>query len=67
MFDSNGLASECFATVTVLDSAAPTAICQDITIALDEDYQAIITAADIDAGSTDNCTISTTTHRHKHL
>ena len=61
VFDSNGLASECFATVTVLDSAPPTAICQDITIALDQEYQAIITAADIDAGSTDNCSISNTT------
>ena len=61
VFDSNGLASECFATVTVLDTAAPIVVCQDITIALDEEYQAIITAADIDAGSTDNCTISNTT------
>ena len=61
VFDSNGLASECFATVTVLDTAAPIVLCQDITIALDEDYQAIITAADLDAGSTDNCSISTTT------
>ena len=61
VFDSNGLASECFATVIVLDSAPPIAICQDITVALDEEYQAIITAADIDAGSTDNCTISNTT------
>ena len=55
------MASECFATVTVLDTAAPIVLCQDITIALDEDYQAIITAADLDAGSTDNCSISTTT------
>ena len=61
VFDSNGLASECFATVTVVDTAAPIVLCQDITIALDEDYQAIITAADLDAGSTDNCSISTTT------
>ena len=61
VFDSNGLASECFATVTVVDTASPIVLCQDITIALDEDYQAIITAADLDAGSTDNCSISTTT------
>ena len=60
VFDSNGLASECFATVTVLDSAAPTAICQDITISLDLDYTATITPADIDGGSIDNCTLSTT-------
>jgi subtilisin-like proprotein convertase family protein len=60
VFDSNGLASECFATVTVLDSVAPTAICQDITISLDLDYTATITPADIDGGSIDNCTLSTT-------
>ena len=60
VFDSNGLASECFATVTVLDSASPTAICQDITISLDLDYTATITPADIDGGSIDNCTLSNT-------
>ena len=60
VFDSNGLASECFATVTVLDSATPTAICQDITISLDLDYTATITTADIDGGSIDNCTLSNT-------
>ena len=60
VFDSNGLASECFATVTVLDSATPTAICQDITISLDLDYTATITPADIDGGSIDNCTLSNT-------
>ena len=60
VFDSNGLASECFATVTVLDTAAPTAICQDITISLDMDYTATITPANIDGGSFDNCTLSNT-------
>ncbi len=59
VFDSNGLASECFATVTVLDNTSPTVVCQDITVALDLDYSATITPADIDAGSTDNCSIST--------
>ena len=56
VFDSNGLASECFATVTVVDTAAPTAICQDITISLDWIITATITPADIDGGSIDNCT-----------
>jgi subtilisin-like proprotein convertase family protein len=57
VFDSNGLASECFATVTVVDNTAPIAICQNITISLDQEYVATITAADVDGGSSDNCTI----------
>ena len=35
-------------------------ICQDITVALDLDYTATITPADIDGGSIDNCTLSNT-------
>jgi subtilisin-like proprotein convertase family protein len=58
--DSNGLSSECVAIVTVVDNVAPTPLCQDITIILDEDYMATITAADVDGGSTDNCTIINT-------
>ena len=56
--DGNGLTSECFATVTVIDNTAPTAICQDITISLNQEYEATITAADINGGSTDNCAIT---------
>ena len=60
VFDTNGLASECFASVTVLDATAPTVVCQDITVALDLDYTATITPEDIDGGSSDNCSISNT-------
>ncbi|RJE72867.1 MBG domain-containing protein [Reichenbachiella sp. MSK19-1] len=42
--------------VTVGDGTAPTAIAQDITVQLDANGNAAITAADIDNGSTDNCT-----------
>ncbi len=37
------------------DSTAPIAIAQDITVVLDQNGQATITAADIDNGSYDNC------------
>jgi PKD repeat protein len=53
--DANGNSSTCDATVTVVDDIFPTAICNDITIQLNEDGEAVITAADIDNGSFDNC------------
>ncbi|TPV32253.1 HYR domain-containing protein [Paucihalobacter ruber] len=44
--------------ITVVDNEAPTAVCQDITVELDENGQASITADQIDNGSTDNCEIA---------
>lgn len=48
----------CTAIVTVEDSVAPEAICQNITVQLDANGNAIITATDIDNGSTDNCGVA---------
>ena len=45
----------CYATVTVVDTIAPTAVCQDISVNLSASGIATITAADIDGGSSDNC------------
>ncbi|NEN23583.1 HYR domain-containing protein [Cryomorpha ignava] len=56
--DVNGNSSTCNAAVTVLDTIAPAAVCQNITVQLDGNGQAIITTAQIDDNSTDNCTIS---------
>ncbi len=42
-------------TITVEDNTAPTVLCQDITVELDEDGNATIEPADVDAGSSDNC------------
>ena len=56
--DDAGLTDDCIAIVTVQDNINPTAICQDITIQLDNTGKAIITAADIDNGSNDNCTFT---------
>ncbi|HQV51459.1 MAG: HYR domain-containing protein [Flavobacteriales bacterium] len=56
--DQSGNSNTCSATVTVEDNAAPTAICQNITVQLDATGNASITAADIDNGSNDACGIA---------
>ena len=50
-----GNTSTCTATVTVLDNLPPIALCHDITVMLDGNGHAVITAAQIDNGSSDNC------------
>jgi hypothetical protein len=57
--DTNDNSATCSATVTVQDTVPPTALCQDITIQLDENGQASITANQIDNGSNDACGIDT--------
>src|SRR5690606_17919575 len=59
--DSDGNTSTCEFEVSVVDNEAPIAVCQDITIDLDVNGNATITAADIDNGSTDNCGIASMT------
>lgn len=56
--DASGNTSSCTSTVTVLDTITPTVVCQDITVYLDGAGTATITAADIDGGSSDNCTLT---------
>ncbi|MGB3342296.1 MAG: M36 family metallopeptidase, partial [Aequorivita sp.] len=55
--DANGNTDTCIAVVTVEDNFAPTAICQNITVQLDSNGNASITAADVDGGSSDTCGI----------
>ncbi|MDX2361075.1 MAG: HYR domain-containing protein [Crocinitomicaceae bacterium] len=57
--DASGNSSSCTSTVTVEDGGAPTAMCQDISVALDATGTATIVAADIDNGSTDVCSVVT--------
>ena len=59
--DVNGNSSSCTFDITVTDNEAPVAVCQDITIQLDEFGNAAITAADVDGGSTDQCGVASTT------
>lgn len=59
--DVNGNVGQCSAIITVEDNIAPTALCNDFTVYLDNNGDASITVADIDAGSFDNCTIVSST------
>ncbi|MEN8927659.1 MAG: gliding motility-associated C-terminal domain-containing protein, partial [Flavobacteriales bacterium] len=56
--DTNRNVDSCIAIVTVLDTLAPTAVCQNITIQLDSNGNASIVALDVDGGSFDNCAIA---------
>src|SRR5439155_1694620 len=48
----------CTATVTVVDSVAPVAVCQDLTVQLDATGHATITPAQVNNGSSDACGIA---------
>ena len=55
--DNNGNSATCDATITVEDSVAPSANCQNATVQLDDSGNGIISSADIDNGSNDACGI----------
>ena len=59
--DVNGNSSTATVVITIEDIVKPTALTQDITVQLDADGLASITAAQIDNGSIDNCSIATMT------
>ncbi|MCP4124773.1 MAG: HYR domain-containing protein, partial [Bacteroidetes bacterium] len=55
--DENGNAISCTQIISIVDQTPPTAICQDITIDLDQNTgEAEIQASDINNGSFDDCT-----------
>ncbi|MFC5196568.1 HYR domain-containing protein [Bizionia hallyeonensis] len=56
--DASGNTATCSFDVTIEDNELPTVVCQDLTVYLDANGQASITAQDIDNGSTDNCGIA---------
>jgi large repetitive protein len=53
--DNEGLTSTCSATVNVEDKTDPVIICKNVTIYLDASGNAALTVADLNNGSTDNC------------
>ncbi|WP_452608620.1 collagen-binding domain-containing protein [Roseivirga echinicomitans] len=59
--DASGNTASATATVTVVDNIAPTVITQNITVSLDASGNAIITADQINNGSSDNCGIASVT------
>ncbi|HEY0978750.1 MAG TPA: HYR domain-containing protein [Flavobacteriales bacterium] len=54
--DGNGNSSSQTQTVVVDDNTQPTAVCQNLTVNLDATGHATITAAQVNNGSSDNCT-----------
>ena len=54
VIDGNGQTAICATVITVEDNEAPVAVCQDITVLLDQNGQATISANYLDGGSTDN-------------
>ena len=58
MTDVNGNVSTCTSVVTVQDNIAPTALCHPVTLLLDATGNASVTAAQVNNGSHDNCSIA---------
>ena len=58
VMDDSGNAKTCMATITVEDQTMPTPLCQSTTIELDGSGNSTVAPADIDSGSSDNCTIA---------
>lgn len=55
--DNYGNRDSCDAQVTVRDTLAPGAVCQDISVFLDANGSYSLAASEIEGGSTDNCEI----------
>ncbi|MCB0519834.1 MAG: HYR domain-containing protein, partial [Saprospiraceae bacterium] len=53
--DVNNLVSTCSTMVNVVDNMAPIALCQAVTVELDANGNAAVTAAQVNNGSSDNC------------
>ncbi|MCB9233481.1 MAG: cadherin-like domain-containing protein [Bacteroidia bacterium] len=56
--DNNGNVSTCSANVQVEDNVAPVALCQNVTVQLDDQGQGSTTAGAVDNGSNDACGIA---------
>ncbi len=56
--DAGGNSASGTSTVTVLDTIHPSVVTQDLTVYLDGSGSATILGADVDNGSTDNCSIA---------
>ena len=50
--------STCIANVNVKDNIAPTAVCEDVTVAIGSNGYAIVYGADLAFGSFDNCVVT---------
>ncbi len=59
--DLSGNMNTCTASVTIKDVTPPTALCKNLTVTLDNLGKASLTAAQVNNGSTDNCSIASVT------
>lgn len=59
--DNAGNSSTCIATLTVVDTVPPVAVCQDATVYLDENGTGELQASQLDGNSSDNCGYSVET------
>jgi len=59
--DANGNVDSASSVITVEDNIKPTVLTQNVTVSLDASGAGSVNVADIDNGSTDNCSISTRT------
>jgi hypothetical protein len=57
--DYGGFSSSCTGTISIADTMAPAATCQNISVVLNGAGNASITAAMIDNGTVDNCQLDT--------
>jgi gliding motility-associated-like protein len=56
--DTNRNIDSCVSRITVLDTLAPIIVCRNITIQLDSNGEASISATDVDGGTSDNCSLA---------
>ncbi len=61
VLDVSGNSSNCSVDINVIDNLPPTLNCNDLTISLDAMGSANITFSDIDGGTSDNCSLASTT------
>jgi hypothetical protein len=59
--DQSGNTANCTATVTLRDLLAPTALCKDATVFLNNAGEGVLTVSQVNNGSTDNCGITSLT------
>ncbi|KAF0204274.1 MAG: hypothetical protein FD170_592 [Bacteroidetes bacterium] len=55
---SNNVSNPCTFNVTVTDNTPPVAVCQPATLTLNASGQATLTTAQVNNGSSDNCTVA---------
>lgn len=56
--DNSGNSRNCLGQVRVVDDRPPMAVCNDITISLNQNGEKILAGSELNNGSTDNCGIS---------